>query len=148
MKKLGIAAALAGLFIVGCGDSGGGLVKLENKNPTIDQRKFDLYVEKLQESELKAKYETIKTSDYNFYHSDSEFEYAPIKERCKEKGIPDTLCNARIGDQNKLKENGEYFVTLAINKKNPKDFYRILLKCQGKCETINDIVVKDIDKII
>ena len=44
MKKLGIAVALAGLFIVGCGDSGGGLVKLENKNPTIDQRKFDLYV--------------------------------------------------------------------------------------------------------
>ena len=59
MKKLGIAVALAGLFIVGCGDSGGGLVKLENKNPTIDQRKFDLYVEFLNNKYGK---------EYDFYH--------------------------------------------------------------------------------
>lgn len=150
MKKLGIAIVLAGLFVVGCGDSG--LVKLENKNPAIDQKKYDLYVKKLQESELKFKeyglHETIKTSDYNFYHSDSEFKYAPIKEICKEKNIPDILCNARLGDKNHLKENGKYFVAFAVSKKNPKDFRRIVLKCEAECKTIDNVVVKDISEII
>ncbi|WP_300827235.1 hypothetical protein [Helicobacter sp. UBA3407] len=148
MKKIGIAVVLAGLFVVGCGDSG--LVKLENKNPTIDQKKYDLYVQKLQESEIKGAgvRKTIKTSEYDFYHSDSESKYAPIKEKCKEKNIPDILCNARIGDQNKLKENGKYFVVFSVNKKNPKEFYRILLKCEAECKTIDNVVVKDISEII
>ncbi|MBD5164315.1 hypothetical protein [Helicobacter sp.] len=146
MKKLGIAVVLAGLFVVGCGDSG--LVKLENKNPTIDQKKYDLYVQKLQENELKGFYKTIKTSEYDFYHSDSEFKYAPIKEKCKEKNIPDIMCNERIGDQNKLKEDGEYFVVFSVSKKNPKDFYCILLKCEAECKTIDNVAVKDISEII
>lgn len=43
-EKLSVAVILAGL-LVGCG--GDGLVKLENKNPTIDQEIYDLYMEKL-----------------------------------------------------------------------------------------------------
>lgn len=167
LGKLGVAVVLVGLFIVGCGESGGGLVKLENKNPTIDQKNYDFYMKKLQESEIKGGshnfQKTIKTSEYDFYHFDSVLEYSPIKEivkkkkkECKdsfknkelsgeEKGFINILCdNIGIGDNDRnkseLKEKGNLKV-FAVNKKNPKDFYEILLSCYGKCKNTNDLSI-------
>ena len=123
MKKLGIAVALAGLFIVGCGDSGGGLVKLENKNPTIDQRKFDLYVEFLNNKYGK---------EYDFYHILSAKNQNSKNEDTKHYV---SIALDKINDD-------EYYVF--ATKKNDKEVMEtIKLKCgygvKGKCDTANDI---------
>lgn len=162
MKRLGIGIAtiLAGLFIVGCGDNG--LVKLENKNPTIDQKKYDLYVKKLQESELKGGShnfkKTIKTSEYDFYHFDSMLKYAPIKEiikkqeeKCKKEMSDfnflcpsmEALIEAENREKNELKEKGKLKV-FAVNKKNPKEFYEILLGCY-ECKNVDDVGINIYD---
>lgn len=119
MKKLSVAVILAGL-LVGCG--GDGLVKLENKNPTIDQEIYDLYMEKLSKSEyLHDFYLSLKTSEYNFYHDDSRFEYNIIKEKEAEK----KEYREEIGKNNGL-------LVFAVNKKDPKDIYIITLNCDDK----------------
>lgn len=142
MKKLSVAVILAGL-LVGCG--GDGLVKLENKNPTIDQEIYDLYMEKLSKSEyLHDFYSSLKTSEYNFYHDDSRFEYNVIKEKeaeylkqMKAIGISDKDIKK---DEAKKKEYREEIgknnglLVFAVNKKDPEDIYRITLNCDDKCK--------------
>ncbi|WP_297810010.1 hypothetical protein [uncultured Helicobacter sp.] len=164
LSKLGVAVALAGLFVVGCGDSG--LVKLENKNPTIDQKKYDLYVKKLQESEIKGGSwssknpnfkKTIKTSEYDFYHIDSMLKYTPIKEiikkkekECKKemKEVPEfsafcpsveNLIEAQNKEKEEWKREGKLYV-FAVNKKNPQEYYEILLGCY-ECKNVDDVSI-------
>ncbi len=161
MKKIGIAVVLAGLFVVGCGDNG--LVKLENKNPTIDQKKYDLYVKKLQESEIKGGSwssknpnfkKTIKTSEYDFYHIDSMLKYTPLKEIIKKKEKEckkemkelsalcpsvENLIEAQNREKEEWKRKGKLYV-FAVNKKNPKEYYEILLSCWGECKD-NDVSI-------
>jgi|GEM_PF-1479227 len=126
LGKLGVAVALAGLFVVGCGDSG--LVKLENKNPTIDQKKYDLYVEF-----LNKKY----GDKYDFYHI-SSLKNLKAKDN-KNSGASEAYAEDYI---KKINDN-EYFV-FAVGKNDKEVIETIKLKCGfsfpiGKCDTIDDI---------
>ncbi|WP_273212056.1 hypothetical protein [Helicobacter rodentium] len=135
LGKLGVAVALAGLFVVGCGDSG--LVKLENKNPTIDQKKYDLYVQALNESDY--------AKEYEFYHIESlTNEYEPIMAKC-------ITCNS---NKNVLKEmkNGvinimqkeNLLIILAVNKKDKNDFKYFHLSCKKQeCNAIDDVRIQE-----
>lgn len=137
MKKLGIAIVLAGLFVVGCGDSG--LVKLENKNPTIDQKKYDLYVQALNESNY--------AKEYELSHIDILLnEYEPIMAKCKLVGEffcnKNTLIKSKDNIMNEMQRNNTLII-LAINKKNKDDLRFITLSCKKQeCNTINDVQIK------
>lgn len=110
LGKLGVAVALAGLFVVGCGDSG--LVKLENKNPTIDQKKYDLYVQALNESDY--------AKEYEFYHIESLQEYKPVKENELQAGAKELI---RLFKNNE--SNGLAMYVFATKKDN-KDSVAIM----------------------
>ncbi|WP_301008356.1 hypothetical protein [Helicobacter sp. UBA3407] len=141
MKKIGIAVVLAGLFVVGCGDSG--LVKLENKNPTIDQKKYDLYVQALNESNY--------AKEYELSHIDILLnEYEPIMAKCKLVGEffcnkisnKNTLIKSKDNIMNEMQRNNTLII-LAINKKNKDDLRFITLSCKKQeCNTIDDVQIK------